>query len=366
MAETPIMPLYTDALLADTAHLAPDEFGAYMRLLVAMWRSPEPRLPNDAARLSRIAGVGPKRWATMWPVLVEFFIVTGPQITQKRLLREKDKALRRIEAAKISGSIGGSSNALKNHNVGAANAKNPLKRNSSERGSETVADGQLSIIHNPEEDKKPLTTTNDSLHPKPEPAAQPEPGGGFFKDQESAEPDWSDEEPGLGDEPIPVKPPRPAWAILGEQLLDLADLADKPRPISTSIVRQWLADWPEADIRAAVSDAVERESYDPNAIGNLKYFEPAIRRRVEGRDAEQRSAAEKFWAGFPHGAAVTFIGQWRDGVFEWEADKHGPAPDQPGYMGPSNLSGPRDLAPGPAPRRQSNVTSFPEAAARQA
>lgn len=155
MAETPIMPLYTDALLADTAHLSPDEFGAYMRLLVAMWRAPEPCLPNDDSRLARIAGVGPKRWATMWPVLAEFFADDSGKITQKRLLREKDKARRRIEAAKISGSIGGTVNALKNHTPVVANAKNPLKRNGSERGSETVADEQLSIIHNPDKKEEP-------------------------------------------------------------------------------------------------------------------------------------------------------------------------------------------------------------------
>tara|TARA_R110000868_G_scaffold236522_2_gene490570 strand:+ start:6700 stop:7287 length:588 start_codon:yes stop_codon:yes gene_type:complete len=88
----------------------------------------------------------------MWPVLADFFMDDSGKITQKRLLKEKDKARRRIEAAKISGSIGGTVNALKNHTPVVANATNPLKRNGSERGSKIVADEQLSIIHNP--DKK--------------------------------------------------------------------------------------------------------------------------------------------------------------------------------------------------------------------
>lgn len=213
----------------------------------------------------------------------------------------------------------------------------------------------------------PIHTNPEETTPKPPPvrpsaeqADEPEPGGGF-EGEGGAEPEplEPDDEPGLGSEPIPAKPPTEAWARLGAELLELAGLDDRPKPIGTGIVRQWLADWSEDDIRAAVSDAVERESYDAAVIGNLKYFEPAIRRRVETRQADQRGAAAKFWADMPHAASVHFVGKWRDGEFEWEDDKHGPAPDQPGFIGPADLKGPRQRAePPPAPKPVTTATTW--------
>jgi hypothetical protein len=44
LAEFPALPLFTDAILADTAHLSHEEFGAYMRILILMWRTPECRI----------------------------------------------------------------------------------------------------------------------------------------------------------------------------------------------------------------------------------------------------------------------------------------------------------------------------------
>lgn len=217
------------------------------------------------------------------------------------------------------------------------------------------------------------TTNNQTLHPGAEQADAPEPGGGFFEDQgdgpdpEEFEPDA---EPGLGSlGDIPAAKPRERWVVLGEDLLSLTGLDAKPKPVSTSIVRQWLADWSEDEIRAAVSDAVEREAYDANQVGNLRYFEPAIRRRVETRNAEIEAAARKFWGEMARapGSANQFIGQWRDRVFEWEADKHGPAPDQPGFMGPDELAGPRDQPKADPPRRlHTSVDSFIAAAGGRA
>ena len=39
MAEFPCLPLWTDALLGDTYHLTPAQFGAYLRLLIAADRA---------------------------------------------------------------------------------------------------------------------------------------------------------------------------------------------------------------------------------------------------------------------------------------------------------------------------------------
>ncbi len=55
------MPLATDALLADTTHMTAEEFGAYVRILLVMWRHGG-RLPGDDQELSRIAGITRARW----------------------------------------------------------------------------------------------------------------------------------------------------------------------------------------------------------------------------------------------------------------------------------------------------------------
>lgn len=84
MAELPILPLKTDALVADTNHMSAEEFGAYMRILCAMWRHGA-RLPDDPEELARIAGVTPKRWATIAERVMRPMTVGGGILTQKRL-----------------------------------------------------------------------------------------------------------------------------------------------------------------------------------------------------------------------------------------------------------------------------------------
>lgn len=98
MAEFPALPLWTDALVADTNHLGDDEFGRYMRLLILIWRSPECRIPNDKAWVEK------RLTPAVWPIIEEFCQRDGNWITQKRLLREwqyvKKMSQKNSEAAK--------------------------------------------------------------------------------------------------------------------------------------------------------------------------------------------------------------------------------------------------------------------------
>jgi uncharacterized protein YdaU (DUF1376 family) len=84
MAELPILPLKTDALLADTAHMSPEEFGAYCRLLFTMWRHGA-RLTDDAVELSRIVGVTEKRWTAISERVLRPMTTGGGILSQKRL-----------------------------------------------------------------------------------------------------------------------------------------------------------------------------------------------------------------------------------------------------------------------------------------
>lgn len=89
MAEFPALPLFTDALVADTDHLDDKEFGLYMRILIHMWRSPKCRLPADNSFLARkfrrsVEDVEKQ----VIPLMQEYMRQNGNWYEQKRLLHE--------------------------------------------------------------------------------------------------------------------------------------------------------------------------------------------------------------------------------------------------------------------------------------
>lgn len=88
MAEFPALQLWTDAYLGDTTHLTTLEHGAYLLLLIAMWRTKEKRLINNDERLARYAKLTNAQWARIRPTIMEFFRCEGDWLTQGRLTDE--------------------------------------------------------------------------------------------------------------------------------------------------------------------------------------------------------------------------------------------------------------------------------------
>ena len=89
MAEFPALPLFTDSLIADTDHLSHEEFGAYMRILILIWRSPECRIPVAYAWLMRKLRCKDKEFNELFkPLFSEFLTSDGAFYTQKRLFKE--------------------------------------------------------------------------------------------------------------------------------------------------------------------------------------------------------------------------------------------------------------------------------------
>lgn len=84
MAELPIMPLKTDALLADTMHMSAEEFGVYCRLLFVMWRHGG-KLRDDDSEMAAIAGVTGKRWLSIKEKVMRPMTALGGLVSQKRL-----------------------------------------------------------------------------------------------------------------------------------------------------------------------------------------------------------------------------------------------------------------------------------------
>lgn len=132
MADLPFMPLATDAYMADCSHLSDAEHGRYLLILMAMWRAPGQRLPNDDAWLARkfcrsVEAVA----AELRPIIEEFCRCDGNWITQKRLAREYETATksvkRRSDAAKArwERTRGGESKARENVDSGAVTIGEP-------------------------------------------------------------------------------------------------------------------------------------------------------------------------------------------------------------------------------------------------
>jgi uncharacterized protein YdaU (DUF1376 family) len=104
MAELPILPLKTDALLGDTLHMSAEEFGAYCRILFVMWRQ-RARLPHDMGELRSIAGVAPRRWSRVWKKIQRPLTIADGQVSQKRLtatwLDVQETRKKRAQAAAV-------------------------------------------------------------------------------------------------------------------------------------------------------------------------------------------------------------------------------------------------------------------------
>lgn len=145
MSATPYMQLYVGDYLSDTLHLTTEQHGAYLLLLMTMWRAGT-ELPNDPGKLARIARVSPKRWPAIWAEISGFFTVDGDVIRNDRLTKEHQKAVSISQERKTAGKKGGDASALKNHNAGEANASDLPKhsqKSESYKYSEANASGEI-------------------------------------------------------------------------------------------------------------------------------------------------------------------------------------------------------------------------------
>jgi uncharacterized protein YdaU (DUF1376 family) len=113
MSAPPYIPLYVADYHADTTHLSRGEHGAYLLLLMAMWRAGG-RLPATDDRLARLAMCTPEEWADMRSTIMEFFKRRGGHITHKRIAAEIAKYENRIVRSRKGGKQTASKNANEN------------------------------------------------------------------------------------------------------------------------------------------------------------------------------------------------------------------------------------------------------------
>lgn len=92
------MPIWADAFHRETQHLAADELGALLMLLLAMWSRESCDLPDDDARMARIARVSLTRWKRrIGPAVKALLLTENGTIYSKRLRAEADYVERSVQ-----------------------------------------------------------------------------------------------------------------------------------------------------------------------------------------------------------------------------------------------------------------------------
>ena len=144
MSNQPFMQLYVADYLADTMELSTVEHGAYLLLLMTMWRHGA-KLPNDQKKLARIARLSPTKFKPVWDEISRFFVVDGDVVTNRRLLKEHQKAKEKSEIRATAGKAGGDAKALKDKEARLANA-NDLPCHSSEVRDQIEGESDKSLL----------------------------------------------------------------------------------------------------------------------------------------------------------------------------------------------------------------------------
>lgn len=133
MADYPALHLWTDAYLADTLDLSLEEHGAYLKLMMIAWRSPECGVPDDDRRIATMLGVTHSRWVkVLRPKMERFWTVSGGFLTQKRLTKERAYLDNKREQQRRAGK----SSALKRKETKPTNVEPALQRTGQRKANE--------------------------------------------------------------------------------------------------------------------------------------------------------------------------------------------------------------------------------------
>lgn len=123
MSRLPSMKFYVDAYMADTTHLTLEEHGAYLLLLMNMWRR-NGTLASDDVVLARMLGLQQRAWhrlkPRLWPLLTEYGPEGAKMITQKRLQVEWNKAVENVLRQSQKGKAGAKARFEKNQLLSAS------------------------------------------------------------------------------------------------------------------------------------------------------------------------------------------------------------------------------------------------------
>lgn len=114
-------PLSTSAYLADTQHLSLPQHGAYLLILMTMWRA-KGWIADDDQLLANICKLSVPKWLNIAPAVRALLLREGGKLTQKRLLSEFESASKTISKNRENGRAGGIAKSLKSKKSGLATA----------------------------------------------------------------------------------------------------------------------------------------------------------------------------------------------------------------------------------------------------
>lgn len=106
------LPLSTSSYLADTQHLSLLQHGAYLLILMTMWRAGG-WIDDDDRKLATICKTSVKKWRQISEDVRALLIVEDGKLSQKRLLSEVEIVLNMVARNRENGSAGGKAKALK-------------------------------------------------------------------------------------------------------------------------------------------------------------------------------------------------------------------------------------------------------------
>jgi uncharacterized protein YdaU (DUF1376 family) len=93
------LPLHVPDFFADTGMLTAEERGALIYIMLAVWRSPDGWIDDDAANLARFTATG-DRWRDVKKRIAPLLTFEGGRITHKTLQEEKLRAVEISERRK--------------------------------------------------------------------------------------------------------------------------------------------------------------------------------------------------------------------------------------------------------------------------
>lgn len=157
---TPFMQLWVADYLGDTKHLTTEQHGAYLLLLMTMWRA-DGSLPADDAKLARIVGLTVGRWNKIKGDIVAMLTIEDGRVTQKRLSTELKKAQEKSAKCAEAGRKGGRPKSLNENDAPKADGYVPLKQSEPEPKPEAAAVG--AAAHSPSETSDQINRLNRIL-----------------------------------------------------------------------------------------------------------------------------------------------------------------------------------------------------------
>lgn len=115
------LPLSTSSYLADTQHLSLPQHGAYLLILMTMWRAGG-WIDDDERKLATICKTSVKKWRQIAVDVRALLIVRDGKLSQKRLLSEVEIVLNMVARNRENGSAGGKAKSLKSQQTDLAPA----------------------------------------------------------------------------------------------------------------------------------------------------------------------------------------------------------------------------------------------------